>query len=48
MREKVRLQCTECMSLNYTILKKKGDPKRYEMTKYCPACGKHTVHRETK
>ncbi|MBO8414357.1 MAG: 50S ribosomal protein L33 [Firmicutes bacterium] len=47
MREKVILCCTECLSRNYTVTKKKGDP-RMEVSKFCPKCNKHTLHRETR
>lgn len=47
MREKVILVCTNCLSRNYTITKKKGDP-RVEMKKYCPKCNTHTLHKETR
>jgi large subunit ribosomal protein L33 len=48
MREKVILECTECMSRNYTITKKEGDTKRVEVMKYCPKCNKRTLHKETR
>lgn len=48
MRIKVILQCTECMARNYTIEKQKGDTKRFEIKKFCPTCGRHTLHRETR
>ena len=48
MREKVSLVCTECQSRNYNAAKKKGDSVRFEVKKYCPKCGKHTIHREGK
>jgi large subunit ribosomal protein L33 len=48
MREKVVLVCTECESRNYNASKKKGDPVRMELRKYCPKCGKYTIHKEGK
>ncbi len=48
MREKVTLICEECLSRNYTIERKKGDPKRIEEKKFCPHCNRHTLHKETK
>lgn len=49
MREKIILICTECLSRNYvTSIKKEGHTKRYEVSKFCPKCGKHTLHRESK
>ncbi|MFA6796396.1 MAG: 50S ribosomal protein L33 [Bacilli bacterium] len=47
MREKVILVCTECLSRNYQVKKKKGD-ERLELKKYCPKCKKHTLHKETR
>ncbi|MBQ8141851.1 MAG: 50S ribosomal protein L33 [Bacilli bacterium] len=48
MREKVALVCTECESRNYNATKKKGDGVRLQVMKYCPKCGKHTLHKEGK
>ena len=40
--------CTECRNRNYTSYKnKRNDPDRMKLRKYCPACRKHTEHRET-
>ena len=49
MADKVILTCTECLSRNYTTEKnKKTYLERLEIKKYCPKCGKHTLHKETK
>lgn len=48
MREKVSLVCTECESRNYNATKKKTDSVRLEVRKFCPKCGKYTLHREGK
>lgn len=48
MRQRVILQCTECMGRNYVVEKKKDDSKRIEMKKFCKTCNRHTLHRETK
>ena len=49
MRDLVRLLCTECKEENYYTDKNKTlTPARIEMTKYCPRCNKHTIHREKK
>lgn len=48
MTEKVILVCTECLSRNYTVDKKKGSTVRIEEKKYCRRCNRHTLHRETK
>lgn len=49
MRINITLACNECKERNYITSKnKKNDPDRIELKKYCPRCGTHTVHRETK
>ncbi|WLV25961.1 50S ribosomal protein L33 [Aciduricibacillus chroicocephali] len=49
MNVKIVLSCAECSSRNYTTTKNKaGNPERMEVRKFCKACGKHTMHRETK
>ncbi|MCF7925142.1 MAG: 50S ribosomal protein L33 [Candidatus Izimaplasma sp.] len=48
MRQKVILICTECLSRNYNIQKKKEDKVRFETKKYCKHCGTHTLHKESK
>lgn len=47
-RVKVFLVCSECLSRNYTLTKKKEDHERLSLSKYCPHCGKHTLHKESK
>lgn len=48
-RDKLILVCTECLSRNYTITKRKSDvTKRLELNKFCPKCNKHTLHKETR
>ncbi len=45
----IKLECTECKTVNYFSHKNKKTLKeRLEMKKYCPSCGKHTSHKETK
>ena len=47
----VTLACGEsdCKRRNYTTRKnKKNTTARLELNKYCPFCGKHTQHKETK
>jgi large subunit ribosomal protein L33 len=45
----IHLACTECQERNYTTAKnKRNDPGRLELSKYCPRCRSHTLHRETK
>lgn len=49
MREKVILICSECLSRNYTTtVKREGQKERLEIKKYCPKCGRHTIHKESK
>lgn len=47
-REKVFLICTECLSRNYTVLKRKDRSDRLALNKYCPTCKRHTLHKESK
>ena len=48
-RVKITLACTECKQRNYdTKKKKKNDPDRLELMKYCKFCRKHTLHKESK
>ncbi len=44
------MACTECKERNYvsTKNKKQGQTGRLELRKFCPRCGKHVTHRETK
>ena len=46
--KKVILACEECLSRNYTTHGSKNKTKRLELRKYCPKCGRTTVHKETK
>ena len=47
-RERVFLICTECLSRNYSVMRRKDDPNRIELSKFCPHCGKHTLHKQSK
>jgi len=45
----IKLQCTECKTINYFSRKnKKLLKERLEMNKHCQGCNKHTLHKETK
>ncbi len=45
----VTLACSECQERNYTTTKnRRNDPGRLGLSKYCPRCRTHTLHRETK
>lgn len=49
MRTKFTLRCTECKMENYHMSKnKKLHPERLETKKFCPKCGKKTLHKEKK
>jgi len=48
-REFITLACTGCKSRNYVSTRnKKQGSERLELKKFCPKCGKHISHRETK
>jgi large subunit ribosomal protein L33 len=48
-REKLGLQCTECKMKNYTTTKNKRTmPKKFEISKHCPTCNAHVLHKEVK
>jgi large subunit ribosomal protein L33 len=48
MRDLIALACEVCKSKNYTTDKnKKNTPSKLQFKKYCPRCGKHTLHKET-
>ena len=49
VRPKITLACQECKHRNYITKKnRRNDPDRLELKKFCPNCGKHTEHRETR
>jgi large subunit ribosomal protein L33 len=48
MRELISLSCEACKGKNYTTSKnKKNNPSKLALKKFCPHCGKHTVHKES-
>ena len=48
-RLKVTLACSECKNRNYDNMKNtKNTTEKLELSKYCPTCKKHTVHKESK
>ncbi len=48
-RKYVTFACTECQERNYSSSKNSAsNPERIEIKKFCPKCGKRTVHKETK
>ncbi len=48
MRVKIQLRCSECKRKNYSTTKNKRNTPKLELKKYCPYCGKHTLHKESK
>jgi len=49
VRDKIILECVECKRRNYNTTKNKRlHPQRVEYKKYCGACNKHVVHKETR
>ncbi|MDQ1739277.1 MAG: large subunit ribosomal protein, partial [Pseudonocardiales bacterium] len=49
VRPKITLACQECKHRNYITKKnRRNDPDRLDLKKFCPNCGKHTAHRETR
>ena len=49
VRHIITLECTECKERNYLSEKnRRNDPSRIELSKFCPRCRAHTLHRETK
>ena len=48
-RQNKTLVCSECNDENYREQKNiKNTTERLEISKYCPRCRKHTVHKEKK
>ena len=49
MREIVTMACTDCKRRNYSTTKnRRKSSERLELSKFCRACRKHTVHKESK
>ncbi|MCR5505994.1 MAG: 50S ribosomal protein L33 [Bacilli bacterium] len=48
MREKVLLICEECLSRNYQTTINRENNKQLVIKKFCPKCGKHTLHKISK
>ncbi len=47
-RTKVFLVCEECLNRNYTVTRSNESHVRLELRKFCPHCGKYTLHKESK
>ena len=49
VRPKITLACEVCKHRNYITKKnRRNDPDRLELKKFCPNCGTHQAHRESK
>ena len=49
VRPKITMACQVCKHRNYITKKnRRNDPDRLELQKFCPNCGRHTDHRETR
>ena len=48
MREKVILVCSDCLSRNYVTTVRRDSGKKLELKKFCPKCGKQTIHKASK
>ena len=45
----IHLACTECRERTYTTEKnRRHDTDRLELKKFCPNCGKHQAHKESR
>jgi large subunit ribosomal protein L33 len=45
---KVILVCSVCLSRNYTTTRSNDRTTRLELMKYCPRCGRKTLHKESR
>jgi len=48
MRVQITLACGVCKHRNYHSSKNKKQTERLELKRFCPACRKHTAHKEVK
>ncbi|MFO7675547.1 MAG: 50S ribosomal protein L33 [bacterium] len=48
MRVQVTFACEQCKNRNYHSGKNKRQSERMKLRRYCPACRKHTSHKEVK
>ena len=49
LRPVIKLRSTAGTGFTYVTRKnRRNDPDRLELAKFCPRCGKHTSHRETR
>lgn len=49
VRPKITLACEVCKHRNYITKKnRRNDPDRLEIKKFCPNCGTHQAHKESR
>ena len=49
VRPKITLACEVCKHRNYITKKnRRNDPDRLKIKKFCPNCGTHRAHRESR
>ncbi len=49
IRPKITLACESCKHRNYITKKnRRNDPDRLELKKFCPNCGTHKAHKESR
>ena len=49
VRPKITMACVDCKDRNYITKKnRRNDPDRLEIKKFCPNCGKHQAHKESR
>jgi large subunit ribosomal protein L33 len=49
VRPKITMACVDCKHRNYITKKnRRNNPDRLSLAKFCPNCGHHTEHRETR
>ena len=49
VRPKITLACEVCKHRNYITKKnRRNDPDRLGLKKFCPNCGKHQAHKESR
>ncbi len=48
-RSIIQMECSACKERNYSTTKnKKKTQDKLNLSKYCPRCRKHELHKETK
>ena len=49
VRPTITMACQTCKNRNYVTKKnRRNDPDRLELKKFCPNCGQHRPHKETR